>query len=69
MENFDFPSMDKDFNIAGADTRYDELNHITGGLEKDKGVSLMKDHFSLSKAFSKSIFRIMQAFFPFIFSK
>lgn len=32
-------------------------------------VSLMKDHFSLSKAFTKSIFKIVLGFFPFIFLK
>lgn len=39
----------------------------SGGTLKKCKVRLMKDHFSLSKAFSRSIFRIMWHCLPFIF--
>lgn len=39
------------------------------GKLKNLRVSLMKDYFSLLKAFSRSIFKIILACFPFIFSK
>lgn len=39
------------------------------GKPKESKVSLMKDHSNLSKAFSRSIFRVKLVFLPFIFLK
>lgn len=68
VEGGSFLSIYQDGDTGTRNAGHYEAGEIGREVEKDKGF-LMKDHFSLSKDFSRSIFRIILPFLPFIFKK